>query len=81
MLAEVERKRGDYRWLHVWRAAGEIQKGNLDDAVVLLNKALGETGDPVIEDTVNYWNIFKPIRSNEKVNWPSLKRAVANSEL
>lgn len=71
ILEEVQKKNDKYRWLLVWKAAERVKKGNMAEGVSLLNQAFSVSPDSELEQTVNWWNIFLPIRGNADVHWPS----------
>lgn len=70
---EVKKKNSKYRWLLVWEAAERIKAGDRVEAVKLINQAFSVSADDEIEQTINYWNIFRPIRGDENILWPSKK--------
>jgi hypothetical protein len=71
LLDEVEEKRKDYYWLHVWEAAVHAKTNNTQEAVTLINKAFARSPTEYMEQTIKRWNIFSTVRESNDIKWPS----------
>ena len=74
ILDEVRKIKSDYYWLYVWEAALKIKQGDLDSAIKSVNSAFEKSPTSDVERTLRYWNIFEPIKDNQKVSWPSKEK-------
>jgi len=72
LIEVVNKKKSDFRWLNVWKAAIKLNEGDKDSATELVNKAFEKSPTKDIAITIRFWNIFNAVRADERVKWPTI---------
>ncbi len=78
LIEIVKKKKSDFRWLNVWDAAIKIGENEIDSAVDVINKAFNKSPTQDVANTIRYWEIFDPIKTDDRIKWPKVDIDDAN---
>ncbi len=73
IIKEVLEKKRDYRWALVYNAATKIKESKLDDAIKIINNSFDKYPLAELENEIRSNSLFKPIVTDKRIKWPSLK--------